>query len=193
MSYTIPFERLRLDEIAQIGDRRASLHDLVVDPDGGAVPRGFALSVRAFREHLANAGLSQHIYEALEALDPANLGDLARLSAAIRTHVRQAPLPAEVEQELIRSYQELSRSYGEAETVVAVRASATAEDLPMTSFAGQQESHFNVRGTMLVVRTVRDCMASLFTDRAIVYRVERGVAHRKVGLSVGVQKMCALG
>jgi len=191
MSYTIPFEALRLEDIAQVGGKNASLGELISEltPHGIAVPRGFALSVSAFREHLAKAGLSDPIYAALEALDIADVAELAKLGAAIRSQIREAPLPAQVEQELIRSYQELSRSYGEPETDVAVRSSATAEDLPTASFAGQQESYLNVCGAAALVQAVRDCMASLFTDRAIAYRAERGFAHRKVGLSVGVQKM----
>jgi pyruvate, water dikinase len=191
MGYTIPFETVRLHDIAEVGGKNASLGELVGElvPHGIAVPRGFALSVRAFRDHLIKAGLSDHIYEALAALDASDVAELAKLGAAIREQVRNAALPSDVERELIRSYQELSRSYGEAETDVAVRSSATAEDLPTASFAGPQESYLNVRGAAALVQAVRDCMASLFTDRAIAYRAERGFDHRKVGLSVGVQKM----
>jgi pyruvate, water dikinase len=191
MGYTAAFEAIRLQDIADVGGKNASLGELVGElvPRGIGVPRGFALSVRAFREHLLEADLSERIYEALEKLDANEVGELAKVGAAIRAQVRDAPLPGDVEQELIRSYQELSRSYGESETDVAVRSSATAEDLPTASFAGQQESYLNVRGAAALVRAVRDCMASLFTDRAIAYRSERGFDHRKVGLSVGVQKM----
>ena len=191
MGYTIPFETVRLKDIAEVGGKNASLGELVseLSPCGIAVPRGFALSVRAFRDHLVKAGLSEHLYGALAALDPTDVAALAKLGAAIRAQVRDAPLPADVERELLKAYQELSRSYGEEQTDVAVRSSATAEDLPTASFAGQQESYLNVRGASALVQAVRDCMASLFTDRAIAYRAERGFDHRKVGLSVGVQKM----
>jgi pyruvate,water dikinase len=191
MGYTVPFEALRLGDIAEVGGKNASLGELISEltPHGISVPRGFALSVRAFREHLFKAGLAEHIYSALAALDPTDVAELAKLGAAIRRQIREAPLPSDVEQELIRSYQELSLSYGEPETDVAVRSSATAEDLPTASFAGQQESYLNVHGVEALVQAVRDCMASLFTDRAIAYRAERGFDHRKVGLSVGVQKM----
>lgn len=191
MGYTIPFETVRLQDIAEVGGKNASLGELVSEllPCGIAVPRGFALSVRAFRDHLAKAGLSEHVYAALAALDATDVAALAKLGAAIRAQVRDAPLPADVEHELVQAYRELSRSYGEEETDVAVRSSATAEDLPTASFAGQQESYLNVRGAAALAQAVRDCMASLFTDRAIAYRAERGFDHRKVGLSVGVQKM----
>jgi pyruvate, water dikinase len=191
MCYTIPFESLRLADISRVGGKNASLGELISEltPHGVAVPRGFALTVRAFREHLVQAGLSDHIYEALAALDPTDVTAPAKLGAAIRSQIREAQLPSDVEQELVRSYQELSRSYGELETDVAVRSSATAEDLPTASFPGQQESYLNVRGAAALIQAVRDCMASLFTDQAITYRAERGFDHRKVGLSVGVQKM----
>jgi pyruvate, water dikinase len=191
MGYTISFESVRLQNVAEVGGKNASLGELFGEllPCGIAVPRGFALSVRAFREHLVKADLSEHVYSALEALDATDVAALAKLGATIREQVRAAPLPADVERELLEAYRELSRSYGEDETDVAVRSSATAEDLPTASFAGQQESYLNVRGASALVRAVRDCMASLFTDRAIAYRAERGFDHRKVGLSVGVQKM----
>ncbi|HEX2871748.1 MAG TPA: phosphoenolpyruvate synthase [Polyangiaceae bacterium] len=191
MRYTIPFEQVELKDIAEVGGKNASLGELTkaLVPQGVAVPRGFALTAQAFREHLLQAGLTDPIYAALEKWDSSNVADLAKLAAAIRQQIRQAPLPAEIVRDLTRAYGELSRSYGESETDVAVRSSATAEDLPTASFAGQQESYLNVRGPAALAEAVRDCMASLFTDRAIAYRAERGFDHRKVALSVGVQKM----
>jgi pyruvate,water dikinase len=191
MSYTIPFEKIGLQDINEVGGKNASLGELTQElaPHGVSVPRGFALSARAFREHLVKAGLPEHVYSALRALDPTNVTELAKLGSAIRAQVREAMLPSELEQDLLRAYRELSRSYGEEETDVAVRSSATAEDLPTASFAGQQESYLNVRGAAALVEAVRNCMASLFTDRAIAYRAERGFDHEKVALSVGIQKM----
>lgn len=191
MRYTIPFEQVQLKDISEVGGKNASLGELTkaLVPQGVAVPRGFALTAEAFREHLLRAGLTDPIYTALAKLDPSNVAELAKLAAAIRQQIRQAPLPAEIVGELTQAYGELSRTYGESETDVAVRSSATAEDLPTASFAGQQESYLNVRGPAALVEAVRDCMASLFTDRAIAYRAERGFDHRKVALSVGVQKM----
>ncbi|HYJ09569.1 MAG TPA: phosphoenolpyruvate synthase [Polyangiaceae bacterium] len=191
MNYAIPFEHMLLADIAQVGGKNASLGELTqaLTPRGIAVPRGFALTARAFNEHVANAGLVEHIYPALEALDLDNVEALAKLGAAIRRSICEAPLPQAIEQELLAAYLELSRSYGEDATDVAVRSSATAEDLPSASFAGQQESYLNVRGAPALLEAVRSCMASLFTDRAIVYRAERGFDHRQVSLSVGVQKM----
>jgi pyruvate,water dikinase len=191
MRYTIPFEQIGLRDIGEVGGRNASLGELTQNlvPKGIAVPRGFALSATAFREHLIKAGLAEHVYAALEALDTHDVAELAKLALALRRQVRAAPLSKEVTNALLEAYRELSRSYGEQETEVVVHSSATAEDLPTASFDGQQESYLNVRGAAALVQAVRDCMASLFTDRAIAYRAERGFDHRKVALSVGVQKM----
>ncbi len=189
--YAIPFEDVELGDIAEVGGKNASLGELTraLGSQGIAVPRGFALSARAFREHLANAGLTEHIYAALDALDPNNVEELAKVGKAIREQVAKGQLPAAIEKQLVEAYRTLSRSYGEEATDVAVRSSATAEDLPSASFAGQQESYLNVRGVPALLEAVRNCMASLFTDRAIAYRAERGFDHRQVSLSVGVQKM----
>lgn len=191
MRYTVPFEEVELQDIAEVGGKNASLGELIggLSAEGVAVPGGFALTAQAFREHLLKAGLAEHIYPALAELDPSNVSELASLGAAIRRQIVQAPLPQSVTDEVIKAYRALSSRYGEDETDVAVRSSATAEDLPTASFAGQQESYLNVQGSAALLEAVRNCMASLFTDRAIAYRAERGFDHRKVALSVGVQKM----
>jgi pyruvate,water dikinase len=191
MRYTVPFEEVELSDIAEVGGKNASLGELTrgLGAEGVSVPRGFALTAQAFRDHLMKAGLPEHISPALAELDPSNVTELAKLGAAIRRQILQASLPQPVVDELIAAYRELSNSYGEDETDVAVRSSATAEDLPTASFAGQQESYLNVQGHAALLEAVRNCMASLFTDRAIAYRAERGFDHRKVALSVGVQKM----
>ena len=128
MSYTIPFEKIGLQDINEVGGKNASLGELTQEltPHGVAVPRGFALSARAFREHLIKAGLPEHVYPALRALDPTNVAELAKLGSVIRAQISEAKLPREVEQDLRRAYRELSQSYGEEETDVAVRSSATA-------------------------------------------------------------------
>ena len=191
MPHIFPFEAIQLGDVAEVGGKNASLGELTreLTPQGIAVPRGFALSAQAFREHLRVAGLAEQIYPALAALDPNNVAELAKLGAAIRKQLCDAPLPAEIAAKLTQAYVALSDSYGETDTDVAVRSSATAEDLPTASFAGQQESYLNVRGASALLEAVRNCMASLFTDRAIAYRAERGFDHAKVALSVGIQKM----
>ena len=191
MRYTIPFEQMGLPDIGETGTKNASFGELTQSlvPGGMAASRGFALSATALREHLISAGLAEPVYAALEALDVNDVAELAKLALAVRRQVREARLPKEVTDALLEAYRELSRSYGEQETEVAVHSSATAEELLTASFAGQQGSHLNVRGAAALVEAVRDCMASLFTDRAIAYRAERGLDHRKVALSVGVQKL----
>ncbi|HEY8943653.1 MAG TPA: phosphoenolpyruvate synthase [Polyangiaceae bacterium] len=189
--YVIPFKQLDLSRIGEAGGKNASLGELIreLEPKGIRVPDGFAVTASAFRRHLQAANLEGEIAAALKALDVRDLRALARVGAEIRRRVAEAPLPPEIERELLVAYRELSGRYGEDATDVAVRSSATAEDLPTASFAGQQETYLNVSGPERLIRAVRDCMASLFTDRAIVYRAERGFDHAAVALSVGVQKM----
>jgi pyruvate,water dikinase len=180
-----------LSAISSVGGKNASLGEMLrnLTAIGVRVPAGFAVTAEAFRQHVAQAGLEDRIYPALAHLDIRNVSGLARVADGIRRDIRSVPLPGAVEDAVLAAYAELSRSYGEPETDVAVRSSATAEDLPSASFAGQQETYLNVRGRAELLSAVRDCMASLFTDRAIVYRTERGFDHRQVSLSVGVQKM----
>jgi pyruvate, water dikinase len=189
--YVIPFGAITLDDVARVGGKNASLGELVraLAPKGIEVPDGFAVTADAFRLHLSANGLADGIYGELDALDQSDVARLAVAARAIRQRISEAPLPAAVAAELAVAYEALSRRYGEAATDVAVRSSATAEDLPTASFAGQQETYLNVRGPAALEAAVRACMASLFTDRAIVYRTANGFAHRAVALSVGVQKM----
>jgi pyruvate,water dikinase len=189
--FTVPFCELGLSDIASVGGKNASLGELIqsLAPLGVRVPDGFAVTASAFVAHLTEGELADRIYPALERLDVRDVQALAREGQRIRDLIRSAPLPQGLNAEVEAAYQRLSQSYGEQETDVAVRSSATAEDLPTASFAGQQETYLNVRGKAQLLDAVRNCMASLFTDRAIVYRSERGFAHRAVALSVGVQKM----
>ncbi len=190
-AYAIPLADLSLDSLSQAGGKNASLGELLraLVPKGIQVPDGFVLTADAFRLHLAEAGLDSEIYEELDALDLNDVGALATTARRIRERVAAAPLPAAVSRQLTAAYRDLSRKYGDDATDVAVRSSATAEDLPSASFAGQQETYLNVRGLGGLDESVRRCLASLFTDRAIVYRAHHGFRHRDVALSVGVQKM----
>ncbi|HEX6433343.1 MAG TPA: phosphoenolpyruvate synthase [Gemmatimonadales bacterium] len=189
--YTVPFSEITLDDLPRVGGKNASLGEMikVLAPQGIRIPEGFALTAEAFRLHLREAGLESAIYEDLDHLDVTNISQLASVASSIRRRVANAPLPAPVAAAVDQAYRELSSRYQEEATDVAVRSSATAEDLPSASFAGQQETYLNVRGREAVHRAVRACLASLFTDRAIVYRTQHGFAHRDVALSVGVQKM----
>ncbi|MGE5686251.1 MAG: phosphoenolpyruvate synthase [Gemmatimonadota bacterium] len=185
------FADLTLADVPDVGGKNASLGELVrsLRPAGIRVPDGFALTAEAFRAHLEQNGLAEQIYAELDALDVGDVAALATLGRSIRRRVAEAPLPLAIAAEVADAYAELSLAYGDDATDVAVRSSATAEDLPTASFAGQQETFLNVRGRAALDAAVRGCLASLFTDRAIVYRAEHGFAHRAVALSVGVQKM----
>jgi pyruvate,water dikinase len=189
--YVLPLEEVSLARVAEVGGKNASLGEMIreLGAAGIRVPPGFALTAAAFRAHLTRNRLEAAVYAPLEGLDIGDVEKLAEAAEGIRERIRRAPLPAEITREVERAYAELSARCGEAETDVAVRSSATAEDLPGASFAGQQETYLNVRGREALLRAVVDCMASLFTDRAIVYRVHSGFEHRAVALSVGVQKM----
>lgn len=189
--YIRDFSAIGLDSLDSVGGKNASLGEMTRElADAGVnVPSGFAVTADAFRTHLADARLADQIYPRLEQLDVADVTALATAGRAIRDLIRAAPLPEAIRGDVLAAYAELSQRYGEAQTDVAVRSSGTAEDLPSASFAGQQETYLNVRGPERLLQAVRDCMASLFTDRAIVYRTERGFDHRRVALSVGVQKM----
>jgi pyruvate,water dikinase len=187
----LPFRTLDLRDLPAVGGKNANLGELIqrLASAGVRVPDGFALTADAFRRHLSENGLDAEIYDALDRLDVGDVTALARTAQQIRDRVARAPLPRDIEAALIAAYDALSDQYREPATDVAVRSSATAEDLPGASFAGQHESYLDVSGHAGLIDAVRACMASLFTDRAIVYRKERGFAHRAVALSVGVQKM----
>ncbi|HEU5303521.1 MAG TPA: phosphoenolpyruvate synthase, partial [Gemmatimonadales bacterium] len=190
-SYVVPLREVGLSELGEVGGKNASLGELIrsLGAQGIRVPDGFAVTAAGFRLHLAEAGLDRVIYDELDVLDIDDVAQLTVVARSIRERVAAAPLPAAVAADVRAGYQALSATYAEDATDVAVRSSATAEDLPTASFAGQQETYLNVRGTEALDRAVRACFASLFTDRAIVYRTQNGFRHRDVALSVGVQKM----
>jgi pyruvate,water dikinase len=187
----LAFEDVGLDSLAEVGGKNASLGELIrnLSRAGVRVPGGFALTTGAYRAHLRDAGLEKPVAERLAVLDVRDVRALAEAGAWIRRAIEEAPLPAPIAAQVRARYAELSARYGGGEADVSVRSSATAEDLPSASFAGQHESFLNVRGEAALERAIRACMASLYTDRAIVYRHERGIAHAEVALSVGVQKM----
>ena len=186
-----PFSTLTLDDVGLVGGKNASFGEMIRElaPLGVRVPDGFALTADAYRAVLDGAGVRQALHAALADLDPRDVDSLRAAGGAARRIVRHAELPPELVREVEEAYAELSRQSGEEETDVAVRSSATAEDLPGASFAGQQETYLNVRGAPALLDACRRCFASLFTDRAISYREERGFEHEKVYLSIGVQKM----
>ena len=191
MPLLLPLREVGLDALLLVGGKNASSGELLraLASTGVRVPDGFALTTEAFRHHLRAAGLDKAVHEALSGLDPTDTAAVAAAGAGLRRRVADAPLPPEIAAAALAAYARLSAASGESDTDVAVRSSATAEDLPDASFAGLHETYLNVRGWPSLDRAIRACMASLFTDRAIGYRAEHGIAHEGVALSVGVQKM----
>ena len=184
------FSEIGAADVALVGGKNASLGEMYreLTAQGVRVPNGFAITAAAYREVLDAAGAVPRLRAALDGLDTADVADLARRAAQARDIVYAAPLPSELAAAILDGYRRLQDEYGPALTL-AVRSSATAEDLPTASFAGQHETYLNVGGEQRLLDAVHRCFASLYTDRAIAYRIERGFDHAKVFLSVGVMKM----
>ena len=184
------FKDIRIEDVPLVGGKNASLGEMYreLSPQGVKVPNGFAITGEAYRYLLDQAGAWPALHDALDGLDPTDVTDLSRRGARAREIVYSAPLPADLQAEILAGYAELRREYGEALSV-AVRSSATAEDLPTASFAGQQDTYLNISGEAALLDACRRCFASLFTDRAIHYRIDHGFDHFKVALSIGVMKM----
>ncbi|MBP9905010.1 MAG: phosphoenolpyruvate synthase [Rhodoferax sp.] len=184
----VPFEKLRMSDVDSVGGKNASLGEMIANlPTGVKVPTGFATTAHAFREFLAFADLSGRINARLSRLDTEDVNALALAGAEIRAMVESQPFPAALEQQIREAFLLLSGDNPQAS--FAVRSSATAEDLPDASFAGQQETFLNVTGIDDVLHKVREVFASLYNDRAISYRVHKGFAHENVALSAGIQRM----
>jgi pyruvate, water dikinase len=184
----VPFEDLRMSDVESVGGKNASLGEMISQlPHGVRVPTGFATTAFAFREFLAHGGLAQRIADRLSALDTEDVRALAAAGAEIRAWIEAQPFPADLEKAIRTSFAELSK--GNDKASFAVRSSATAEDLPDASFAGQQETFLNVVGIEAVLHKMKEVFASLYNDRAISYRVHKGFAHSNVALSAGVQRM----
>ncbi|MEQ6436752.1 phosphoenolpyruvate synthase [Comamonas sp. w2-DMI] len=184
----VPFEKLRMTDVESVGGKNASLGEMISQlPQGVRVPTGFATTAHAFREFLAFEGLADKISAKLAALDVDDVRALAAVGAEIRAMVESQPFPADLEKAIRDEFARLQG--GNAEASFAVRSSATAEDLPDASFAGQQETFLNVVGIEQVLHKMKEVFASLYNDRAISYRVHKGFAHDVVALSAGVQRM----
>ena len=184
----VPFENLRMTDVEAVGGKNASLGEMISQlPHGVRVPTGFATTAHAFREFLAFEGLADRISAKLAALDTEDVRALAAVGAEIRAMVEAQPFPADLQKAIAEAFATLSE--GNPEASFAVRSSATAEDLPDASFAGQQETFLNVHGIDAVLHKMKEVFASLYNDRAISYRVHKGFAHDVVALSAGVQRM----
>ena len=184
------FEEFGIDDVPLVGGKNASLGEMFqkLSGQGVRVPHGFAITAEAYRYMLDKAGAWDRLHAELDELDPADVAALARKAKRAREIVYGAGLPDDLAAEILDAYRTLQQEYGE-EVSLAVRSSATAEDLPTASFAGQQDSYLNIKGEQSLLDTCRRCFASLFTDRAIHYRIDQGFDHFKVSLSIGVMKM----
>ncbi|WP_426944069.1 phosphoenolpyruvate synthase [Pseudomonas oryzihabitans] len=187
--YVISLEQLGVHDVERVGGKNASLGEMIANLAGAgvSVPGGFATTAQAYRDFLEQSGLNERIHAALDALDVDDVVALAKTGAQIRQWVMDAPFPERLDAEIRRAFAEISA--GNPNLAVAVRSSATAEDLPDASFAGQQETFLNIRGVDNVIRAAKEVFASLFNDRAIAYRVHQGFDHKLVALSAGVQRM----
>ena len=190
-TYIVWFEDLSMNDVPVVGGKNASLGEMIANLSnaGIKVPGGFATTAMAFREFLSQDGLDEKINARLNSLDVENTDALMEVGKNIREQVLQTPFPEALEQSIRNAFIKLQ---GESEASVAVRSSATAEDLPEASFAGQQESFLNVVGIESVLLQIKEVFASLYNDRAISYRVHQGFDHTEVALSAGIQRICLL-
>jgi pyruvate, water dikinase len=186
--YILKLDELGMGDVERVGGKNASLGEMLANLEslGVTVPGGFATTAAAYRDFMNQNGLAGRINEALEQLDVEDVRKLASTGAAIRDWIKETPLQPKLNDEIRRAWQEMADG---KDIAVAVRSSATAEDLPEASFAGQQETFLNVRGIDQVIEGIHDVFASLFNDRAIAYRVHHGFAHAQVALSAGIQHM----
>jgi pyruvate,water dikinase len=184
------YQDITIRDVPLVGGKNASLGEMIkyLTPQGVRVPNGFVVTAEAYRYFLKKTELDKYIQKTLKGLDTKNLNDLAKRGEEIRRTIKAAKMPYDLKQAIVRSYGQLEKIYGK-NADVAVRSSATAEDLPGASFAGEHETYLNIRGVDELLEAVQADFASLFTDRAISYRADKGFDHMKVALSAGVQKM----
>ncbi|NHR03935.1 phosphoenolpyruvate synthase [Chromobacterium haemolyticum] len=190
-NYVIWFEKLRMTDVEQVGGKNASLGEMISQLAGSGVrvPGGFATTAQAYRDFLQHNGLADKISAALANLDIDDVSELARIGKEIRQWIIDTPFPAKLDADIKEAWDQMVADAGGADISVAVRSSATAEDLPDASFAGQQETFLNIRGLDNVKDAMKHVFASLYNDRAISYRVHKGFEHDVVALSAGVQRM----
>ena len=190
-NYVIWFENLRMHDVERVGGKNASLGEMIsqLAEKGVRVPGGFATTAEAYRAFLAHNGLNERISAALAGLDIEDVAELARVGKEIRQWILETPFPEQLDAEIAAAWDKMVADAGSADISVAVRSSATAEDLPDASFAGQQETFLNINGLDNVKEAMKHVFASLYNDRAISYRVHKGFAHDVVALSAGVQRM----
>ncbi|MCK4517890.1 phosphoenolpyruvate synthase [Candidatus Babeliales bacterium] len=190
MKFIKHFESIDINDIPTVGGKNASLGEMIqkLTPLGIRIPTGFVVTANSYWHHLKTNKLEEEIKELLSKIDKTDLKEFSQTAQKIRDLIAQAKLPDDLTEEIKNAYHEMEEKYGE-NCDVAVRSSATAEDLPEASFAGQQETFLNIRGEEALLEASRQCFSSLFTDRAISYRIDHGFDHMTVALSVGIQKM----
>lgn len=189
--FVLPFKDLHIGDVPIVGGKNASLGEMYreLKKKGVKVPNGFAVTALAYMHFINKSGIRDKIKEILSDLNTHDIRNLMIRGRRVRQTILNAEIPKEIEDEIIKNYKRLSKQYGDKYTDVAVRSSATAEDLPDASFAGQQETYLNIRGEKDLLIACKKCFASLFTNRAISYREDKGFSHFDVALSIGIQKM----
>ena len=189
MSYCVPLNSVTMKDLASVGGKNASLGEMMnsLTSAGVRVPDGFAVTVQAYCDFLVENGLESQLRDTLDELDVRSLENLSEVASKCQDLIRTAELPTDVVVAITRAYRSMRQDTEEA--VVAVRSSATAEDLPTASFAGQHDSFLDVTGAAAVLESIKKCYGSVFNARAIKYRIDNNVDHLKLGLSVGIQQM----
>src|SRR6185295_4272173 len=189
-AFVLWFKELGIQDIPLVGGKNASLGEMYqkLTKKGVTIPNGFAVTAYSYHYLLEHAGIKDAMRKVLKTLDVKDMASLQRCGHAVRSLILHTQFPEELNAAILKSYKEMEKMYGK-NCDVAVRSSATAEDLPDASFAGQQETYLNVRGNFALLEACKKCFASLFTDRAIAYREEKKFDHFSIGLSIAVQKM----
>lgn len=187
MDYVLDFCSLDKNSLAIAGGKNANLGEML--KAGIRVPPGFAVTTHSFLEFISQGKLRDRIFHAMGEVDPNKVETIEAKSQEIKALIVEAPIPEKIRQAMEAGYEDLCKECGTSNVPVAVRSSATAEDLPTASFAGQQDTYLWVQGTQEVITSIKSCWASLFGPRAIAYRIKHGFGHQKVHISVGVQKM----
>ncbi|MBW3023119.1 phosphoenolpyruvate synthase, partial [Candidatus Woesearchaeota archaeon] len=184
------FDQVGIEDVGLVGGKNASLGEMyrLLTPKGVKIPNGFCATAHAYHYFTEKAGVKQKIRDILKTLNVHDVENLAEHGKKVRQAILEAEMPQDLKDAIAEGYRNLCIQYGE-NVDVAVRSSATAEDLPDASFAGQQETYLNISGTAALLEACKKCFASLFTNRAISYREAKGFDHFKIGLSIGIQKM----
>lgn len=190
-TYILWFDQLGIEDVPLVGGKNASLGEMyrILTEKGVKIPNGYAITAGSYFHILEHAGIKDKIKEILKDLDTNNVRNLQERGRKVRKLIKDAKMPDDLKKQIIEQYHNLSKAYKSNNVDVAVRSSATAEDLPDASFAGQQETYLNIKGEKELIKACMKCFASLFTDRAISYREDKGFDHFSIGLSIAVQKM----